>query len=332
MAADWTDFLKQPTKAAKQLHVTSKDVARGAALDELNATRQLRSNLSREMFPENYPHTEALTPQELVALKVFKQRDRTPAPRPDGTIRGALDILRHTFMRDEDAKNIAKGLALTGSVASGVAAPLLVPSAPILSAAAINAITGIPANLAFNAPEGIGQDAIAGAAMGAASKLHPLAALPAALAAYAATDIPEASAMPLHSLMKRLGRAGNIEDTGLYVNPTREELLKMWKDARKTQPDDSVVRLLRDLNTRDVYGVEGSSILHDDMRKHLKLPYAESPGTQIHHYQLLEPEVEYLRSLQPAPLEKAGGGAVHRDTDFQAMIAALEQELADATH
>jgi hypothetical protein len=117
------------------------------------------------------------------------------APRPDGSVLSGLDILRHAFKNDEEAKRMAKVALGAAGLGAGIAAPLLIPSAPILSGAVINALTGIPMNYLLNAPEGVAQDTIAGAIAGAVvPKYGMAAALPAMLASYAATATPEAEA------------------------------------------------------------------------------------------------------------------------------------------
>lgn len=152
-------------------------------------------------------------------------------------------------------------------------------------------------------PEG-GAEISGGLAAAGALGRH---SIPAALAALGIGS-SEAQAMPFHSLMKRLNIANKVEPTNLYVNPSRAELLSMLKDARETYPTSPTVRLLRDQATNDTYGVEGSSILHDDMRRHLGLQYNTTPGAQGSTLPDLESELRFLQGLP----KLAGGGVIKR--------------------
>lgn len=152
-------------------------------------------------------------------------------------------------------------------------------------------------------PEGGAEISGALAAAGALGR-H---SIPAAIAALGASS-SEAAGMPFHSWMKRLNSLNKVEPTALHVNPTRAELLGMLKDARETYPTSPTVRLLRDQRSNDVYGVEGSSILHDDMRRHLGFPYETTPGAQGNTLPDLESELMFLQSLP----KLAGGGAIKR--------------------
>lgn len=170
-----------------------------AAIQTLRAQENTVVRRKPEKPPVDYFDSQQIDRQQAKQLRDLERdiaaANRKGAARPDGTLMGSMRTLGDAFSKDEEAKLMAKvGLGAAGLV-GGLAAPLLVPTAPVLSAAAINALSGIPINLALDAPEGIGQDAIAGAAMGrAASAIHPAAALPAALASYAATNINDAEA------------------------------------------------------------------------------------------------------------------------------------------
>lgn len=170
-----------------------------AAIQTLRAQENTVVRRKPEKPPVDYFDSQQIDRQQAKQLRDLERdiaaANRKGAARPDGTLMGSMRTLGDAFSKDEEAKLMAKvGLGAAGLV-GGLAAPLLVPTAPVTSAAVTNVITGLPINLALGSPEGIGQDAIAGAAMGrAASALHPAAALPAALASYAATNINDAEA------------------------------------------------------------------------------------------------------------------------------------------
>jgi len=93
----------------------------------------------------------------------------------------------------EDAKLAALPVAL----GAGLVTPIALGTSPLvagLSGATLNAGINAPLNMMDERPEGIGQDTLAGAAMGLASRYHPLAAIPAGIASYAMTNVPEAEA------------------------------------------------------------------------------------------------------------------------------------------
>lgn len=192
--------LKDPRKQSRLGRLADKDVelahAKEWSRQRMFSARRAEDAKARE---NDYFDPEQIDRQQAKQLRDLERdiaaANRKGASRPDGSLSGSLHTLGDAFMKDEEAKLMAKvGLGAVG-LAGSLAAPLLMPSAPVLSAAAINALSGIPINLALDAPEGIGQDAIAGAAMGrAASAIHPAAALPAALASYAATNINDAEA------------------------------------------------------------------------------------------------------------------------------------------
>lgn len=198
----WTDFTKNPSKASRQIHVSKADVRRGERLDTPSVVRRTEATPNDprdELFfnallrdPPAYElPAKSAEAQHRERKKAYGER----APKVTGNWRNSIDVLKHAFMRDDDAKDIAKGLALTAGLAGGVAAPLMVPAAPALTGAAINALTGIPINMAFGAPEGVPQDAVAGALMGKlAGAGHPGLGALAGLASYAATSVPEAEA------------------------------------------------------------------------------------------------------------------------------------------
>ena len=170
-----------------------------AAIQTLRAQENTVVRRKPEKPPVDYFDSQQIDRQQAKQLRDLERdiaaANRKGAARPDGTLMGSMRTLGDAFSKDEEAKLMAKvGLGAAGLV-GGLAAPLLVPTAPVTSAAVTNVITGLPINLALGSPEGIGQDAIAGAAMGrAASAIHPAAALPAALASYAATNINDAEA------------------------------------------------------------------------------------------------------------------------------------------
>ena len=170
-----------------------------AAIQTLRAQENTVVRRKPEKPPVDYFDSQQIDRQQAKQLRELERdiaaANRKGAARPDGTLMGSMRTLGDAFSKDEEAKLMAKvGLGAAGLV-GGLAAPLLVPTAPVTSAAVTNVITGLPINLALGSPEGIGQDAIAGAAMGrAASAIHPAAALPAALASYAATNINDAEA------------------------------------------------------------------------------------------------------------------------------------------
>lgn len=130
------------------------------------------------------------------------------------------------------SKLIGAGLGLAG----GLAAPLMVPAAPVLSGAALNALGGALPNWLMSTPEGIGQDAVAGGAMGlAASRIHPLAAIPAALASYAATSTPDAEAGAMRRLFSGLSTPNRL-NRPFYA--TTDPVYASRRAIQKSNPDD----------------------------------------------------------------------------------------------
>lgn len=223
-------------------------VAFGRKADERRQWRDVLDH-SDMMQRARKANTPAPSDEERAAVyayeKDFRERKakQGEAPRPDGSLLKSLDILKHAFMNDDEAKTMAK-VALGGAgVLSGMAAPLLVPAAPVASAAAINALTGLPLSMALDMPEGVPQDAVAGAMMGhAASRLHPLAALPAALASYAATNINDAEAgSPLNVVRRFFSSKTGVPQRpfSLYGRPEAAEIMaapQVTTKLRHNQP------------------------------------------------------------------------------------------------
>lgn len=128
-------------------------------------------------------------------------------------------------------------------------------------------------------------------------------------AASALTASGDANAMPFHSYMKALvrGKRGNNEPgvVSLMVNPTVGERLDVWNEARKNYPQDPTVRILRDRGSNNTYIVDGSSIVHETMRKHLGLPRERITGTAATSPEDLETWYDYFSAL---PQKNAHGG------------------------
>ena len=111
----------------------------------------------------------------------------------------------------EDAKLAALPVAL----GAGLVAPIALGASPLvagLSGATLNAGINAPLNMMDERPEGIGQDTLAGAAMGLASRYHPLAAIPAGIASYAMTNVPEAELDNLVKAASERGVRGEVLD------------------------------------------------------------------------------------------------------------------------
>lgn len=218
--------------------------------------------------------------------------------------RNAEDMVgRHSVgpdTRQQAHPNLISNALLAGTLGGAMSASGL-PSVGLRAGLIGGGLTD--ATLNAGNPEGGAEISGALAAAGALGR-H---SIPAALAALGASS-SEASGMPFHSWMKRLNALNKVEPTAMYVNPTNAELLGMMRDAREIYPTSPTVRLLRDQRSNDVYGVEGSSILHDDMRKHLKLKYEFSPGSQGSTLPELDTELHFLKSLP----RLAGGGAIKR--------------------
>lgn len=309
---NWTDFIKTPAKAAKRLHVSQRDVALGAALDE----QRVRELLRRQMQGEtSAPHTAALSPQEIAALRLYEQRRRAEPPRAQGALGILQQQLPRFFQENQTLADATGDLSLKEGVLGTTGAVLGTALPVAIGSGLTGAATGAGMSIAGDAlideaarkilGESI-QDPLSsgtfGALAGGTGKIiKPL------IAALGASS-SEAAGMPFHSWMKRLNALNKVEPTAMYVNPTNAELLSMMRDARETYPTSPTVRLLRDRKSHDVYGVEGSSILHDDMRKHLKLKYEFSPGSQGSTLPELDTELHFLKSLP----RLAGGGAVKR--------------------
>lgn len=279
MANSWDEFFASPIKASKKLHVTAQDVARGAKIDARNAQRKaaaeaLIAEQSRTV-PTGLPY--GMTPRP----------STVPSDAPS-MYSGDNEKVSPTLINDAIAKMTLVGAGNIVGFTPGVG---------------LRAGFSVPAGLdaVANPQEGEVPAAIAG--MGALGK----ATFP-ALAVLGTAYAANAEAMPFHSWMKRLGASGLPEKTSLYINPDRSELVRMLKDARETYPTDPTVRLLRDRRNTDIYGVEGSSILHDDMRKHLGMTYERAPGTQGSTLPALETEMDFLKQMAPGKF--ADGGLV----------------------
>lgn len=313
--ANWTDFIRDPRKASKQLHTSKRDVQRGEMMDNIRASEALR----RSMRPETpAPHSPVLSPQELAALRLYEQRRRAEPPRAEG----ALNIIRQQlpqFFKDNQALADATGdlslkegaLGLTGLV-GGVAAPIAFGSG------LTGGVTGASMSVAGDAlmdeaarkilGESI-QDPLSsgvfGALAGGTGKvLKPLVA---ALGASSS----DAQAAPYAKWLSRLaGNTGKTEPLPLYINPTSAEIGSMWKSSRPYGRDLAAIRLARDRTVPDaVFAWDGSDTLHKEFADALGRSLDDFTTSTVLPEHDIERELQFLRSL---PVRKAGGGAIKR--------------------
>ena len=346
-AKDFTDFIKDPRGASRRLHVTPQDVRSGEMQDAWD--RFIRSwpasgegyGQTREAdLPVEDPrqelvnrYVEALRQNPLPYPRIAaQQRDKAiadrqraygeKAPTVKGDFASSLEVLWHALKRDEEAKTMAKTAALGAGIAGGVAAPMMMPAAPVLSGATINALSGLLPNLAFDAPEGVAQDALAGALMGkySAAGKAGLGAL-SGLGSYLLSGVPEAEAMAFTGkfLPRFKNMRGDVGHIPLYVNPTSSEIASMWKTARelaREQGSDPAIRLMHDRRSpSDVYAWDGTDTLHKEAADALDRPMHEFTGMTIEPRDDIYKQLEYLRGLKQdtePPLRFAGGGVVKR--------------------
>lgn len=282
MANSWDEFFAAPIKASKKLHVTAKDVKRGAQIDARRREAELAIQKQSPTYPSR-ANAAKLDPGARGRDAMFWSAVDATSPAPE-----------LSELPSRGAQLARTALSGAGSF-GGWADPMIEEPTPDMLARMAGQAVSDPLNAV-----GLGALKYAGQI---AKKVLP-AAVVGASTGYAA----DAEAMPFHSLMKRLGAHGMPEKTSLYINPDRSELMRMLKDARETYPTDPTVRLLRDRRNTDIYGVEGSSILHDDMRKHLGMSYERAPGTQGNTLPALEAEMDFLKQMAPGKF--AGGGLV----------------------